>query len=119
VSVRSAAAGRLGDLVGAMRMYRQRTGSGGTRESLLAVQRRRLVQIARHAAATSPLYRKLYADVDLSDDLELRKLPVVTKSILMERFDEWVSDPRLHLREVQAHLERIQGDERYLAVERR
>ena len=97
-----------------MRAYRQRTGVRSTREDLLALQRRRLVGTARHAATTSPLYRELYAEIELSNDLELRKLPVVTKQMLMGRFDEWVSDPRLHLREVQAHMENTQGDERYL-----
>ncbi|MGA2471479.1 MAG: hypothetical protein ABSG64_12425 [Solirubrobacteraceae bacterium] len=107
-------AGRVGDLAGAMRAYRQRPGVRSTREDLLALQRRRLVQTARHAAAASVLYHELYGEIELSNDLELRKLPVVTKEMLMGRFDEWVSDPRLRLREVQAHMERIHEDERYL-----
>ncbi len=70
--------------------------------------------MARHAAATSPFYRELYAGIELADDLDVRALPVVTKAMLMDRFDEWVCDPRLKLSQVEDHLERIRGDELYL-----
>ena len=109
---------RLGDLAGAMRYSRQLTSAGTPREKLLALQRRRLVQTARHAAAASPLYRELYAGIELAEDLDVRALPVVTKAMLMERFDEWVTDPRLRLSEVEAHLERVRGDELYLGAYR-
>jgi phenylacetate-coenzyme A ligase PaaK-like adenylate-forming protein len=105
---------RLGDAAGTMRRYRHLTSVGTPREELLALQQRRLVATARHAAATSPFYRELYAGIELADDLDVRALPVVTKAMLMERFEEWVSDPRLRLPEVEAHLERVRGDELYL-----
>jgi len=105
---------RFGDSAGAVRHYRRLTSVGTPREELLALQRRRLVQTARHAAAASPLYRELYAGIELADDLDLHELPVVTKAMLMERFEEWVTDPRLRLSEVEAHLERVRGDELYL-----
>jgi phenylacetate-CoA ligase len=105
---------RLSDCAGTVRHYRRLTAVGTPREELLALQRRRLVQTARHAAAASPLYRELYAGIELADDLDVRALPVVTKAMLMERFDEWVTDPRLRLSEVEAHLERVRGDELYL-----
>jgi len=105
---------RLGDCAGAMRRYRHLTSAGTPREELLALQQRRLVATARHAAAASPLYRELYAGIELADDLDVRALPVVTKAMLMERFDEWVTDPRLRLSGVEAHLERVCGDELYL-----
>jgi phenylacetate-CoA ligase len=97
-----------------MRHYRQRIAVGSSREELLALQRRRLLETVRHAARASPLYRELYADVELADDLDVAALPVVTKPMLMERFDEWVSDSRLRLGEVEAHLGRVRGDELYL-----
>jgi phenylacetate-CoA ligase len=105
---------RLGDCAGAMRRYRHLTSVGTPREELLALQKRRLVATARHAAAASPLYRELYAGIELAEDLDVRALPVVTKAMLMERFDEWVTDPRLRRSEVEAHLERVRGDELYL-----
>jgi len=105
---------RFGDAAGTMHHYRRLTSVGTPREELLALQRRRLVATARHAAATSPLYRELYAGIELADDLDVRTLPVVTKAMLMERFDEWVTDPRLRCPEVEAHLERVRGDDLYL-----
>ena len=105
---------RAGDLAGAMRHYRRLTSVDTPREELLALQQRRLVAAARHAAAASPIYRELYAGIELAEDLDVRALPVVTKAMLMERFDEWVTDPRLRRSEVEAHLERVRGDELYL-----
>jgi putative adenylate-forming enzyme len=97
-----------------MRHYRRLTGAGTTREELLGLQRRRLVETARHAAAASPLYRELYAGIELAEDLDVRALPVVTKTMLMENFDDWTTDERLHLREIEAHLEHVRGDDLYL-----
>ncbi len=109
---------RLGDLTGSIRHHRRLTSPDTSREELLAIQQRRLVATARHAAAASPLYRELYAGIELADDLDVRALPVVTKDMLMERFDEWVTDPRLRLSQVEAHLERVRGDELYLGAYR-
>ena len=109
---------RVGDLAGAMRHYRRLTTVGTPREELLHLQQRRLVQTARHAVAASPIYRELYAGIELAEDLDVRALPVVTKAMLMERFDEWVTDPRLQRSKVEAHLERVRGDELYLGVYR-
>ena len=105
---------RVGDYAGAVRHYRRLTSVGTSREELLELQRQRLVATARHAAATSPFYRELYGGIELADDLDVRALPVVTKAMLMERFDEWVSDPRLRLSGIEAHLEQLRGDELYL-----
>ena len=105
---------RAGDLAGAMRHYRRLTSVSTPRAELLALQQRRLVAAARHAAAASPIYRELYAGIELAEDLDVRALPVVTKAMLMERFNEWVTDPRLRRSEVEAHLERVRGDELYL-----
>ena len=79
---------RKRDLAAAMDHYQQLTGVGTPRPELLALQQRRLVQTAREAATHSPLYRELYAGLELSDDLDVRTLPVVSKAMLMERFDE-------------------------------
>ncbi len=105
---------RQRDLAAAMRHYQQLTGVGTPRSELLALQQRRLLETAREAAAHSPFYRELYAGLELSDDLDVGTLPVVSKAMLMERFDEWVTDPRLHLSGVEAHLEQLCGDELYL-----
>jgi putative adenylate-forming enzyme len=109
---------RAGDLAGALRRYRRLTSAGTSREELLALQQRRLVHAARHAAAASPIYRELYSGIELAEDLDVRALPVVTKAMLMERFNEWVTDPRLRRSEVEAHLEQVRGDELYLGAYR-
>jgi len=105
---------RLGDAAGAMHHYRRLLGVGATREELVSLQQRRLVETARHAAAESPIYRELYHGVELADDLDVRALPVVSKDMLMERFDDWVTDPGLRLTEVETHLENLDGDDLYL-----
>ena len=105
---------RLGDYAGTVRHYRRLTSVDTPRDELLVLQQRSLVATARHAAVASPFYRELYAGIELAEDLDVRALPVVTKAMLMERFDEWVCDPRLRLSEVESHLERIRGDELYL-----
>ncbi len=109
---------RLGDAAGAMRHYRRLTSVDTPREELLALQRRRLVAAIRHAAAASPLYRELYSGIELAEDLDVRALPVVSKAMLMDHFEEWVTDPRLRLSEVEAHLEEVHGDELYLGCYR-
>jgi putative adenylate-forming enzyme len=105
---------RLGDAAGAARHYRHLTSVGTPREELLALQQRRLVATARHAAAISPFYRELYAGIELAEDLDVRALPIVSKAMLMEHFEEWVADPRLQLSKVERHLEGVRGDELYL-----
>ncbi|MFI4984945.1 MAG: phenylacetate--CoA ligase family protein [Solirubrobacterales bacterium] len=109
---------RLGDAAGAVRHYRHLTSVGTPREELLEFQRRRLVETARHAAAASPFYRELYAGIELAEDLDVCALPIVTKGMLMEHFEEWASDPRLRLSEVESHLEDVCGDELFLGAYR-
>jgi putative adenylate-forming enzyme len=72
-----------------------------TREQLAAHQREAREAIVRHAVERSPLYRELYAGGDA---------PVVTKALLMERFDEWCTDRRLTFRAVDAHLGSLTRD---------
>ena len=85
-----------------------------TGAQLRAHQRARLTELVRHARSHSPFYRELYRDVDDDDEIALERLPVVTKAAMMERFDEVVTDPRLRLRDLEAHLERLGRDELYL-----
>jgi phenylacetate-coenzyme A ligase PaaK-like adenylate-forming protein len=82
-----------------------------SREQLAAHQQRRLDEIVRHAAERSAVYRERFAAVDLSPPVRLADLPPVTKDELMERFDSWVTDPRLRRADVEAHLGALDGDE--------
>jgi phenylacetate-coenzyme A ligase PaaK-like adenylate-forming protein len=83
-------------------------------DALRDLQRARLTAIVRHAAERSPLYRDLYRGLDLSGVIEPAALPTVQKRDLMERFDDWVTDPRLRLADLDRHLESIRGDDLYL-----
>jgi phenylacetate-coenzyme A ligase PaaK-like adenylate-forming protein len=85
-----------------------------TPEQLSAHQGERLGALVRHAVAHSPLYRERLAGVDTSGPVDLSSLPPVRKDELMERFDDWVCDRRLHREEVERHLAGLDGDELYL-----
>jgi phenylacetate-CoA ligase len=80
------------------------------RERLLAYQRGRLREIVQHAAANSPFYREVLGDVG-GGDIDLQKLPVLTKTTLMAEFDRIVTDRRLRLTEIERHLASEQAGE--------
>jgi phenylacetate-CoA ligase len=63
-----------------------------------------LARIVAHARARSPFYRDLYASHGVNDQTPLHLLPPVDKTELMERFDDWVTDPRVTLADAQHHL---------------
>ena len=102
---------RLVDFGRALRMGRRELAATARlgRDELEARQRHMLDGLVRHARAASPLYRDLYRGID-PNGFELSDLPPVTKAQLMERFDDWVTDPRLKLADVERHLEGLAGD---------
>ena len=57
-----------------------------------------------HAVASSPYYREALGPRALSADVRLDELPVLSKTTLMEQWDRIVTDPRLRLDAVTAHL---------------
>ena len=68
----------------------QRGGSEGVMER----QRQRFAALFDHARARSPFYRDEYRGLPC-EITNLQDLPPVTKAGLMDRFDEWVTDPRV------------------------
>jgi phenylacetate-CoA ligase len=62
--------------------------------------RTRFAAAVGHARSASPLYRELYAGVP-EGTVQPELLPPTDKSILMARYDEWVTDPRVRLADVQ------------------
>jgi phenylacetate-CoA ligase len=87
---------RLADVAAAMRLARAQVGrEQGPRAQLAAHQQQRLEIVVRHAAAHSPFYRRWLAETGPLGDgpVELRRLPVLDKALLMEHFDELVCDP--------------------------
>lgn len=89
-------------LAAAMKLFRSRQAlEFGSRADLERHQRERFAATVRHAVAHSPLYRELYAG------RELDELPTVGKELLMGRFDDWVTDPRLRLGALERHVEEL------------
>jgi phenylacetate-CoA ligase len=89
---------RLADTAAALRLARTRTGhEQGPRAELASHQQQRLEAVVRHAATRSPFYRRWFAETGAlgQEPVQLQRLPVVDKSLLMEHFDELVCDPRL------------------------
>ena len=96
---------RLGNAVRALRRQKQiAERESWSREQLRAHQRERLADLVRHARAHSAFYREHLDGASLDD------LPPVTKGELMERYDEWVTDPRLRRDEVERHVAGLTGD---------
>src|SRR5262245_65370650 len=88
----------------------------GEAGAIAARRDRRFAAAVDHARSASPLYRELYAGVPEGAP-DPRLLPPTEKSMLMERFDEWVTDPRLTLAAAREFMEdpsRI--GERYLGA---
>lgn len=75
-----------------------------TAEELAAHQRGRLQSLLRHAIANSPYYRRVLGADAVRGDVTLRDLPTLTKPVLMDHFDEIVTDGRLRRGHVEAHL---------------
>jgi phenylacetate-CoA ligase len=65
----------------------------------------------RQAAAGSPFYRERFAGLGPADPVELGQLPTVDKATVMDRFDDLVTDRRLTLAAVEAHLDGLAGDQ--------
>lgn len=82
------------------------TGWGG-RKRIEARQLRNLRRLVEKARRDSPLFRRLYADLGPSGEVELRDLPVTRKPDLMAEFDDWLTIRSLPLDRARAHLRDI------------
>ncbi|RPI33678.1 MAG: phenylacetate--CoA ligase family protein [Chloroflexota bacterium] len=71
-----------------------------TRPQLKAYQDDSLRRLREHAYAHSPFYQRFHKGFF---DRPLAELPVLTKAMMMEHFDEFVTDRSLHLEEVRAY----------------
>jgi putative adenylate-forming enzyme len=81
-----------------------------TRQQLEEHQAHAIRLLRKHAYARSPFYRRLHAGLT---DSPLQELPVLTKAMVMEHFDELVTDPSVRLADVEAHLAALRGNERF------
>jgi putative adenylate-forming enzyme len=80
-----------------------RTHDRWSRDQLRAYQASRLSELREYAVARSPLYRQLHRGLQ---DAPLSALPVVTKGMLMDRFDDLVTDRDIRFADVEVYLAR-------------
>lgn len=92
-----------------LRQLRQR--ERWTRPQLDAHQVNGLHALRQYVYEHSPFYQQFHRGLM---DRPLHELPVLTKAMMMEHFDDLVTDRAIRLDEVQAHLTTLQDDERYL-----
>jgi putative adenylate-forming enzyme len=81
------------------------------RDQLLAHQQRELARLRAHAYQHSPFYQRFHAGLT---DRPLSELPLHTKPLMMEHFDELVADRAVRLHEVETQLSSGRGGEPYL-----
>ena len=108
---------RLADTAAALRLARSQVSrEHGPRAQLAAHQQQRLEAVVRHAATHSPFYRRWLARTGAlgEEPVQLQRLPVLDKSLLMEHFDELVCDPRLRRDELLDWAGRQTLDQLYL-----
>jgi phenylacetate-CoA ligase len=82
-----------------------------TRQQLEDYQARALQACREYAYALSPFYQRFHMGLT---DRPLSELPVFTKAMLMEHFDEVVTDRAVHLEDVRQYLADPAGQERFL-----
>jgi phenylacetate-CoA ligase len=82
-----------------------------TRQQLEDYQARALQDCREYAYAHSLFYQRFHRGLT---DRPLRELPVLTKSMLMEHFDDVVTDRTLRLRDIQEYLAHPDGQARFL-----
>jgi putative adenylate-forming enzyme len=70
-----------------------------SRERLLAHQSRALARLRAHAMARSPFYRSFHQGLA---DAPLERLPILTKGMVIDRFDDLVTDRAIHRADVAA-----------------
>ncbi|MFB6141161.1 MAG: phenylacetate--CoA ligase family protein [Halosimplex sp.] len=75
--------------------------SGATRTGIEARQRRRLAEMLSFVRRQSRFYKRRYADVP-EGSTDLTQYPPVTKSMLMEHFDDVVTDTAITRAEIDA-----------------
>ena len=83
-----------------------------SRDQLAGYQRDRLHSMIAHAVEHSAYYREVLGPD--AAEAELADLPTLPKPLLLEQFDHVVTDPRIHLADVEPFLEQADAGELYL-----
>ncbi len=82
-----------------------------THEQLEAHQALALSQLRAYVYEHSPFYQRFHRGVM---NRPLSELPVLTKTMMMDQFDDLVTDRAIHLEDIRAQLNTLQSDQRYL-----
>src|SRR5512132_680057 len=80
------------------------------RQQLESYQAEALVNLRQYAYKRSPFYQRFHKGLM---DRPLQELPVLTKAMMMEHFDELVTDRNLHLEEIRANASQSEAGQRY------
>jgi len=83
---------------------------GWTRQQLESYQADALRELRQYAYERSPFYQKFHKGLH---GHALHELPVLTKSMMMEHFDELVTDRTLHLEDVRTFAAHGEAGQRY------
>lgn len=81
-----------------------------TRETLLGHQMKALRDLRALVYAHSPFYQRFHQGLY---DAPLQRLPILTKSMVMEHFKDLVTVPALSLETLKSHVYSLRGDERF------
>lgn len=82
-----------------------------TRRQIDAYQARALHRLRTHAYAHAPFYRSFHAGLT---HRPLHDLPILTKTMLHDHFDEIVTDRAVRREQVEAHVRSVRDAERFL-----
>ena len=107
----------LADVAQAMRLARTQVNREQQHRAQLAEhQQGRLEIVLRHAAFHSPFYRRWFTETGAAGKrpVDLANLPILTRPVLMEHFDELVCDTRLHRDELLDWVGKMTRDQLYL-----
>ena len=91
--------------------HRLRQRNRWTRQQLEEHQGRALHRLREYVCARSPFYGRFHKGFT---DRPLNELPVLTKEMVMEHFDELITDPTVRLADVEAHLTSLSGGDELL-----
>lgn len=97
---------KLMNTLGVLRQH-----EGWTRSELATYQAESLRRLREYAYARSPFYQRFHKGLS---DRPLQELPVLTKAMVMENFDDLVTDRTIHLENVRAHMASAHEGKKFL-----
>ena len=85
-------------------LYQLKRNTAKSEEQIKTLQDKKLRKMLRYAYQHSEYYRRTFAQAGISeeniDKIPLKQFPVITKELLMQNFDELVTDPKIKQEEL-------------------